>query len=96
MLTPEQRAELEKYGPTTVRFKLLASGSGLTASVPGFKSGSMTRDDIEGWLAEKNKEEAAQQSSILDWARIAGVAGIVSAILTLIGIAISVWTSGPK
>jgi hypothetical protein len=96
VLTPEQRAELEDHGACNIRFKLPQHGAGRGASISGFKCGDITRGDIEDWLAEKSKEEAAQQSSILLWAQIAGWAGIASVVLTMVGIAISVWVSGAK
>jgi hypothetical protein len=91
MLTTEQRAELEHHGAVSIRFKLTQYGSGPGASIGGFKCGDITRVDIEEWLAEKSAEETAQQFAILRWARIAGWAGIVSVILTAIGIVISIW-----
>jgi hypothetical protein len=91
MLTTEQRAELEHHGAVSIRFKLTQYGSGPGASIGGFKCGDITRVDIEDWLAEKSAEETAQQSAILRWARIAGWAGIVSVVLTAIGIVISIW-----
>jgi hypothetical protein len=77
MLTPEQRAELEEHGAASIRFKLTQYGAGRGASIRGFKCGDITRGDIEDWLAGKSKEETAQQSAILRWARIAGWAGII-------------------
>jgi hypothetical protein len=93
LLTTEQRAELEHHGAASIRFKLTQYGAGRPAAISGFKCGDITRGDIEDWLAEKNAEETAQQSAILRWARIAGWAGIVSVILTAIGIVISIWLS---
>jgi hypothetical protein len=84
---------LEHLGAASIRFKLTQHGSGRGASISGFKCGDITRGDIEDWLAEKNAEETAQQSAILRWARIAGWAGIVSVVLTAIGIVISIWLS---
>jgi hypothetical protein len=93
MLTPEQRAELEEQGPQSIRFKLLQHGSGRGAFIPGFKCGDIIRGNIEDWLAEKTKIEAAQQAATLQWARIAGWAGIASVILTGVGIAFGFWTA---
>jgi hypothetical protein len=93
MLTPEQRAELEEHGAASIRFKLTQYGAGRGASISGFKCGDITRGDIEDWLAGKSSEETAQQSAILRWARIAGWAGIIGALLTATGIAISIWLS---
>jgi hypothetical protein len=89
MLTPEQRAELEHLGAAYIRLKLTQYAVGPGASLSGFRCGDITRGDIEDWLAEKSAEETAQQSAILRWAMIAGVAGIVSVILTTIGIWLS-------
>jgi hypothetical protein len=89
VLTPEQRAELEEHGAETIRFKLIQYGAGRGASISGFKCGDITRGDIEDWLAEKSREESAQQSATLRWARIAGWAGIVGVLLA----AISIWLS---
>ena len=75
MLTAEQRAELEEHGAANIRFKLTQYGAGRGASISGFKCGDITRGDIEDWLAGKSREETAQQSAILRWARIAGWAG---------------------
>ena len=93
MLTTEQRAELEHHGAVSIRFKLTQHGAGRSAAISGFKCGDITRGDIEDWLAEKSAEEAAQQSAILRWARIAGWAAIIGALLTAVGIAISIWLS---
>ncbi len=83
MLTEVQRKELENLGATTIRFKLTTHGAGRGASISGFTCGDVTRGDIEDWLAEKNREEAALQDKILFWARIAGVAGIAGVLLVL-------------
>jgi hypothetical protein len=97
-LTPEQRAELESYGPDLVRVKLLAGGPGGSAAIPGFKTGApgalggiLIRSDVEGWLAEKHIEEAAMQRSTLTWAKIAGIAAIFGVIVGIASIAVSVW-----
>lgn len=94
-LTPAQRAELEALGPDTVRVKLIAAGPSGAAEVFGFKTGveggHLPRSDVEGWLAEKHAEEADQQSSTLWWAKIAGIAAIVGIIVSVIGIAVSIW-----
>jgi hypothetical protein len=96
-LTPEQRAELEELGPATVRIKLIQPGPGKGAALFGFKSegGLLTRGDVEDWLAEKHIEELTVQSNTLRWAKIAGWAGIVSVIATvligLVSIGVTVW-----
>jgi hypothetical protein len=80
-LTPEQRRELENLGAATIHFKLLHSGAGRGAAVGGFRCGEITRGDIEDWLGEKISEETALQASTLFWARIAGVAAVISVLL---------------
>jgi hypothetical protein len=45
-LSEKQRAELERLGPETVRFKLLQGGAGKGASVPGFDE-AVTLGDAE-------------------------------------------------
>lgn len=91
MLSSEQRTELDAHGPETVRFKLSGQGIGRGALVRGFKCGDIERGDIEDWLIEKTAEEHRQRSGTLRWAQIAGVAGIVSTILTAVGIVIALW-----
>src|SRR5262245_32879430 len=95
-LTDEQRAELETLGPETVRIKLLHGGAGKGASIPGFKTGSfgsgeLARGDIEDWLVEKHIQEAHIQKSTLQWAKIAGWAGIAGVIVGLLAVLITVW-----
>jgi len=93
-LTPEQRAELEAHGPETVRLKLLQGGADRGAAIPGFTTGpyrSLTRSDIEDWLAEKHMEAASVQQRTLRWAIIAGWAAIAGAVVGIIGIALSVF-----
>jgi len=91
-LTATQRAELEALGADTVRAKLSQPGAGRGATLYGFKTGVeagyLTRGDVEDWLPEKHVEEANLQNSTLRWAKIAGWAGIISVIATvLIGLA---------
>jgi hypothetical protein len=92
-LTPEQRAELEALGPESVRTKLTHFG----AEALAFKSGTVTRVDVEEWLAQKHTEAVRVQQRIqhstLIWARIAGGAAIVG---VLIGIATLYFTIWPK
>ena len=89
-LTPEQRAELEALRPETVRIKLIHGGPCRGAMVLGFKTGilggNLTRGDIDDWLVEKGVEEVAMQRSTLRWAKIAGIAAIVSVIVSAVGI----------
>src|SRR5690242_10395498 len=69
-LTPEQRAELEKHGPETVRIKLLQGGADRGASIPGFDTGvfrGLTRSDVEDWLeAGRGREESAFDPTLGD------------------------------
>jgi hypothetical protein len=71
MLSDEQRAELEALGPDTVRTKLIPTGPGRGASVKGFKTGELTRGDVEDWLAAKYIEEKRIQTGTFQWAKIA-------------------------
>jgi hypothetical protein len=96
-LTPEQRAELEAFGPEYVRDKMnLSAGAGPGAAVPGFKSssaGNLTRADVEEWLVEKHREAARIEHRTLRWAKIAGWAAILA---VLIGAATLWFTVWPK
>jgi hypothetical protein len=89
MLTAEQRAELEALGPETVRAKLIQPGLGRGADLAGFKTGYLTRGDVEDWLTEKYTEEESRQESILRWAKIAGWAAIVSVLVGVAGIVVA-------
>jgi hypothetical protein len=90
MLTAEQRAELEALGPETVRAKLLQSGAGRGADVPGFKTGYLTRSDVDDWLAEKHAEEESRQKNTLRWAKIAAWAAIIGVVVGVVGIVVAV------
>jgi hypothetical protein len=90
-LSNEQRAELEGLAPATVRLMLLQGGPGRGASISGFKCGDITKGDIDDWLIEKNIEEAAIQRGTLRWAKIAGFAGIVSVVVTVIMGALAIY-----
>ena len=90
-LTPAQRAELEESGPATIRLKLTQFGAGRGASISGFKCGDITRGDIEDWLVEKNAEETTLQRGTLRWAKIAGWAGIISIVVTVIMGALAIY-----
>jgi hypothetical protein len=91
MLTDVQHAELETLGVSSVRLKLLQGGPGRGASISGFKCGDITRGDIEDWLIEKNIEETAIQQGTLRWAKIAGWAGIISVVVTVIMGALAIY-----
>ena len=88
-------SQLEEHGPTSIRFKLTQYGAGRGALIGGLICGDITRGDIEDWLAEKSKAEAALQSAILRWARIAGCAAIIGAVLAAVAIAISLLSPIP-
>jgi hypothetical protein len=90
-LSNEQRAELEGLGSANVRLKLTQYGAGRGASISGFKRGDVTRGDIEDWLVEKNAEETALQRGTLRWAKIAGWAGIISVIFTVLMGALAIY-----
>ncbi len=88
MLSREQRNELKSWGTATVRFHLASfPGTGAGASIPGFKSGEMTRSDITDWLIERTKIEQWQQTAILVSAIIAGAASVVGAVIGYITLA---------
>jgi hypothetical protein len=91
MLSNEQRAELEALGAATVRLKLTQYGAGRGASISGFKCGDITRGNIEDWLVEKNAEEMTLQRGTLRWAKIAGWAGIISVICTVLMGALAIY-----
>ena len=65
-LTTEQRAELEKHRPESVRIKLLQGGADRGAAIPGFTTGpyrTLTRSDVEDWLAEKQAGAAKNSAT---------------------------------
>ena len=85
MLTPEQRKELKSWGSATLRAHLTSyPSSGPGASIPGFKSGEMTRSDITDWLVERTKPEQRQQTAILVSALVAGVASVLAVVIGVI------------
>lgn len=96
-LTNEQRAELEALGAETVRAKLIQPGAGRGAALSGFKTGilggQLTRGDVEDWLAEQHIAEALIQSGTLRWAKVAGWAGIASALIGVASIIVTIWFS---
>jgi hypothetical protein len=91
LLTPDQRKELDDSGAASIRLKLTQYGAGRGASIGGFKCGDITRGDIEDWLVEKNAEETALQRGTLRWAKIAGWAGIIAVITTVIMGALAIY-----
>ncbi|MGA7678689.1 MAG: hypothetical protein WCA54_00785 [Pseudolabrys sp.] len=86
MLTAEERAALDAIGdPEIVRLRLLQSGGGPGALIPGFPpvQRGITRSHIEQWLIEKNKAAIALEGSryrkVLWWTVAAAVAAIIAA-----------------
>jgi hypothetical protein len=91
MLTAEQRAELEERGADNIRAKLASYGGGYSGTLNGFlPSGSPVRGDVEDWLAERSRIEAARQRATLCWAKVAAWAAIASVLVTAIGIALTI------
>jgi hypothetical protein len=88
VLSREQRKELKSWGTATL-WSHLASypGTGAGASIPGFKSGEMTRSDITDWLIERTKVEQRQQTAILVSAMVAGVASVLAVVIGIITLA---------
>ena len=86
MLTINEREELEKIGAATARAKLAVQSAGRRTLLDGFlECSDPTRGDVEDWLGEKAKIEAAEQKRItratLRWARSAAAASIMSVLL---------------
>lgn len=86
MLTSEQKAAIEKAGTQLTTMLLMRNPlGGPTSPVGGFQCAEHpVRQDVEDWLASKLGESEKQQATILRWAVIAGIAGIVSALLTVV------------
>ncbi len=93
MLTPEQRAELEAYGPEVVQAKLMHAGPGRGAAVLGFDTAKLglNRGDVEDWLAEKHVVESRERKSTLRWAKIAGWAAIAGVLIGILTVAGTIW-----
>jgi hypothetical protein len=90
MLTPPQRAELETLGPAIVRLRLqVAAGRDAlsrNAQMTGFRSGLMTRGEVEDWLSQRDREDAEREQATRKWwARIAGWAGVVGVVAAIAG-----------
>ena len=101
-LDPRIRAELERLGPGNVRELLrILVGPGRKAPVAMRLPGAPdpTRGDVEDWLREKERETERVMRATLKWAKIAGVAAIISVIVTafawIAGIIATFDTSGP-
>jgi hypothetical protein len=88
LLSREQRKELKSWGAATLRSHLASyPGASPGASIPGFKSGEMTRSDITDWLIERTKIEQRQQTAILISAIVAGVASVLAVVVGIITLA---------
>src|SRR5262249_30052504 len=83
-LSEEQRRELDRLTIENVRLKLACSTAERGAVVPGLGDGTLLRGDVEDWLAEMARLEARDRAATLQWARIAGWAGIVLVALTVL------------
>jgi hypothetical protein len=86
MLTINEREELEQMGAAAVRAKLAAQSAGRRSLLDGFlQCSDPTRGDVEDWLGEQAKVEAAEQKRVmvaaLRSARVAAAASIVSVLL---------------
>jgi hypothetical protein len=76
------RAELERLGAWAVQKRLDQAGAGALAY--GFLVGPIEREFIDLWLGEKEQAAAGQQAAILRWARIAGWAGMLAVLWTVL------------
>ena len=90
MLTPPQLAELEALGPYIIRLRLqVATGRDRNAQMTGFRSGLMTRGEVEEWLSQKDREDAEREratlkrAKIVDWASVGVIAAIVVGFLVI-------------
>ena len=91
MLTPPQLAELETLGPYIVRLRLqVATVRDRNAQMTGFRSGLMTRGEVEDWVSQKDREDAERERATTKQARIA-VAGIVGVIATITAGFLATW-----
>jgi hypothetical protein len=86
MLTINEREELEKLGAATVRGKLGAQNVGRRQLLDGFlQCSDPTRGDVEDWLGEKARLEAAEHRRLmrktLRSAQVAAAASIIGLIL---------------
>lgn len=86
MLTANEREELEEMGAASVRAKLVVHAGGRRSVLDSFlQSGDPLRGDVEDWLGEQGKIEAARQQKLfaatLRWARAAALAGIAAIML---------------
>jgi hypothetical protein len=86
MLTINEREELEQMGAAAARAKLAAQSAGRRNLLDGFlQCSDPTRGDVEDWLGEQAKIEAAEQRRMmraaLRWTQIAAAASITAVLL---------------
>jgi hypothetical protein len=86
MLTINEREELEQIGAVAVRAKLAVNSAGRRSLLDGFlQCSDPARGDVEDWLAEQAKLEAAEQHKMiratLRSARIAASVSIIGVLL---------------
>jgi hypothetical protein len=84
-LSDADRAELDRLRIENVKLKLSHANPGADSPVPGLGPGfGMARGDVEGWLAEQDREATKRQIDTLWWAKAAAwisAAGILVAIV---------------
>jgi hypothetical protein len=87
-LTFDQQRECERQGPDNVRRQLAYAGANPGSVVPGLGDGTMTRGDVQEWLAEIERKSAEEQkeatASTLFWAKVAAWAGIIGIVVTIV------------
>lgn len=86
MLTANERDELGQMGAANVRAKLTGFGGGRRTPLDGFlQCGNPWRGDVDDWLGEQAKIEAAEHRAMmvatLRWARIAAATSMVGVVL---------------
>ncbi len=58
----------------------------------GFRSGLMTRGEVEDWLSQRDQEDAEREQATRKWwARIAGWAGVVGVVVAIAGGILAIW-----
>jgi hypothetical protein len=75
---------LDNFGVWAAQQRLDQAGAEHGALVYGFTRGPIDYEFIELWLGEKEQAAARQQAAILRWARIAGWAGMLAVLLTVL------------
>jgi len=86
MLTINEREELEQLGAPSVRAKLAAHSVGRRNLLDGFlQCSDPTRGDVEDWLADRARIEAAEHRRMMQATRraaqVAAAASIICALL---------------